>query len=197
MSHPSAGWELDGRALRGLLARLDGNPSVAGEKYEQLRRGLVKMFDWRGAAMPEACADETIDRVARKLDSGTAIDDVVKFAHGVARLVLLERQRRPEAREIGVEHAFEQAPAMVDREDPRLACLERCLEALDAPARELIVKYYVDARGDRIRGRAAMATSLGLTQNALRSRAQRIRDRLERCTAACAERQRSMGSHDL
>ncbi len=197
-SPPSTRWELDDRALRGLLARLDASPAVAGEKYEQLRRGLVKIFDWRGAPAPEACADETIDRVARKLDGGEVIEDVIKFAHGVARLVWLEQNRRPEAREIGLDVAIGLPNAAVDdADDQRLSCLERCLGELDAEARDLILKYYVDARRDRIRARAAMASTLGLTQNALRSRAQRIRDRLERCTVACAEQHAPVEGHDL
>lgn len=190
-SHRSPGWELHDRALHMLLVRLDPDPSAAGEKYEHLRRALVKVFSWRGAAAPETCADETIDRVARKLDGGLVIDDVVRFAYGVARLVLLEENRRPEARQTTLNEAVgvpDTPPAPPEDEDPRLPCLERCLSQLDADARSLILKYYVDARRDRINARASLAAALGLSQNALRSRAQRIRNRLERCTNACAGR---------
>lgn len=198
-SHSPARWDLDDRALQGLLARLDADPTVAGEKYEQLHRGLVKIFERRGAQAPEACADDTIDRVARKLDSGATIDNVVAFAYGVARLIWLEQSRRPEAREIGLDTAIDQPSATVDEgaDDPRLSCLEQCLGELDADARHLILKYYVDAQRDRISARAALATELGLTQNALRSRAQRIRDRLERCTNACADQPPGRSSHDV
>jgi DNA-directed RNA polymerase specialized sigma24 family protein len=197
-SHSPARWDLDDRALQGLLARLDTDPAAAGEKYEQLHRGLVKIFERRGAPAPDMCADETIDRVARKLDSGATIDNVVAFAYGVARLIWLEQRRRPESREIGLDTAIDRPAATVgrDADDPRLACLERCLGELDADARHLILKYYVDARRNRISARAALATELGLTQNALRSRAQRIRDRLERCTNACAD-QRSNVAQDF
>jgi DNA-directed RNA polymerase specialized sigma24 family protein len=160
----------------------------AGEKYEQLRRALVKVFDWRGVAAPDTCADVTIDRVARKLDGGAIIDDVTAFAYGVARLVVLEQGRRPETRHVTLDEAISVeglTPHPVE-EDERLPCLERCLGELDTDARTLILSYYVHARQDRIRARAALASRMGLTQNALRSRAQRIRDRLERCTNACA-----------
>lgn len=197
-SHSPARWDLDDRALQGLLARLDTDPSAAGEKYEQLHRGLVKVFERRGAPAPDVCADDTIDRVARKLDSGASIDNVVAFAYGVARLIWLEQGRRPESREIGLDTALDRPAAAVggDADDPRLPCLERCLGELDANARHLILKYYVDAQPTRISARAALATELGLTQNALRSRAQRIRDRLERCTNDCAD-EPARRSHDV
>lgn len=198
-SHPSASWDLHDRALRALLARLDVDPTAAGEKYEQLRRGLVKVFERRGALAPDACADDTIDRVARKLDRGEAIEDVLKFAHGVARLIWLEQSRRPQARETELDVALgvPDVSGATDAEDPRLPCFERCLGDLDPDARDLILKYYVDARPDRIRARATLASALGLTQNALRSRAQRIRDRLEQCTIACAGEPPPVKSHDV
>lgn len=185
---PSASWDLHDQALRALLVRLDPDATRAGEKYEQLRRGLVKIFDWRGVTAPDACADVTIDRVARKLDGGATIDDVTAFAYGVARLVALEQGRRPETRHVSLDEAIGMeglGPEPVE-DDERLPCLEHCLGELDLDTRTLILSYYVHARQDRIRARAALASTMGLTQNALRSRAQRIRDRLERCTNACA-----------
>jgi DNA-directed RNA polymerase specialized sigma24 family protein len=193
-SEPSASWNLHDRALQQLLRRLDHDASVAGEKYEHLRRALVRMFDWRGASAPDRCADETIDRVARKLDSGVEIADVVAFAHGVARLVMLEQTRRPEAREVSLDEAvgIPQPPPRRDLSDEdRLSCLEQCLDELSADARSLILRYYGETLRQRIDARAALARDLGLSPNALRSRAQRIRDRLERCVTACARARRS------
>lgn len=196
---PSAGWDLHDRALRALLARLDSDLAAAGEKYEQLRRGLVKLFERRGATVPDVCADAAIDRIARKLDRGEDVDDVFRFAHGVARLVWLEQGRRPQAREVELDVAFalpDQAPTL-EPDDPRTPCFEECLRTLESEARALILKYYVDTRPDRIRARASLASSLGLTPNALRSRAQRIRDRLERCTIACAGKPPLTEDHDV
>lgn len=199
---PAARWDLHDRALQALLQRLDADPAEAGDKYEQLRRGLIKMFERRGALVPDQCADETIDRVAGKLAHGAVVDDLFKFAHGVARLVWLEQGRRPAAREtpFDIESTPMPLPTRVepvsDDDDPRLACFERCLSTLGGEARELILKYYVDVRPDRIRARATLARALGLSRNALRSRAQRIRDRLERCTMACIARRLPGRRHD-
>jgi hypothetical protein len=61
-------WVLTGEAFKRFLACLDADTEQAGEKYEAIRQKLVKFFDWRGAHFPEECADETINRVVRKLE---------------------------------------------------------------------------------------------------------------------------------
>ena len=90
---------VDGRAspetdLARLLARLGPDEDRAGREYERLRRSLIRFFDWRGAWPSDECADETIDRLARKLQD-TVVEDVCGYAHGIARMVLLEWQRKP------------------------------------------------------------------------------------------------------
>ena len=186
---------LTAEALSRLLAGLHDDRERAGEAYEALRRTLVKFFDWRGAIHPDECADETLDRLARKLDEGATIDDPGRFARGIARLVLLERWRDPEARAMRTDTAqLAHVPAPVAAEppdaEPRSGCFERCLEELPLDGRELILGYYAHSGGVRIEARKRLAESMRLTENALRSRAQRIRDRLERCTVRCVDRLR-------
>jgi hypothetical protein len=60
-------WTLTEEAFAKFLAQLDPDTERAGERYETLRLTLVKFFDWRGAHFPEECADETFNRVARKI----------------------------------------------------------------------------------------------------------------------------------
>jgi DNA-directed RNA polymerase specialized sigma24 family protein len=186
---------LTAEALSRLLAGLHDDRERAGEAYEALRRTLVKFFDWRGATHPDECADETLDRLARKLDEGATIDDPGRFARGIARLVLLERWRRPDARLRPADDSrLAQVPAPVPPEppeaQPRDGCFERCLGELPEEGRRLILGYYAHSGRVRIEARKRLADSMRLTENALRSRAQRIRDRLERCTARCLERLR-------
>lgn len=182
-------WELTGAALDRLLGRLDANPSAAGEKYEHLRRALLKFFSWHGTLEAESCVDETLDRLARRLNEGHAIDDVSTFAYGVARMVRLERQRQAAARPTTTEEVLASRPAepAQENEEVRDACLERCLGELPADERQLIVTYYVGAGRKRIDGRARLAAVFGLSDNALRHRAQRLRDRLRSCAALCFE----------
>lgn len=179
-------WELTREALEGLLARLDTDPAAAGEKYERLRRSLLKFFSWHQISEADSSVDETLDRIARRLDAGHHIDDVPVFAYGVARMVRLERQRRSAAfQTTSDELLFTQAAPAQYYEDTELretelrdACLQRCLAELSPNDRDLIVTYYVGTGRERIEGRAQLAAALGLSDNALRHRAQRLRERL-------------------
>jgi DNA-directed RNA polymerase specialized sigma24 family protein len=189
----------DGRSTRSiskadlvrLLARLAADEEHAAREYERLRRTLIRFFDGRGACPPDECADQTLDRLARKLQA-TAVDDVWNYAHGIARLVLLERRRRP------LESSIDRMddPAMLpvphassDGDDDRLQkCFDRCLAELPADSRSLILRFYQGERSEKISNRRELAATLVLTENALRSRMQRLRDRLEHCVRTCFSR---------
>ena len=103
----------------------------------------------------------------------------------VADPALLERVRAAE--DALDEEWIGPAPPIDHDPEPHLhECLERCLAALPADARTLILEYYQDQRRQKIDRRVRLAAQLGLSANALRSRAQRVRDRLERCVRTCA-----------
>lgn len=184
----AARWDLTASALERLLAQLDPDPTRAAEGYEALRLALTRFFDWRGASFPDECADESLNRLARRLDEGAAIADLRGYALGIARLVLLERARSPQRRHDELdEHVLAAAPPPADDPQPRLHdCLDHCLASLSPDARALILEYYQDQRRQKIDRRVALASRLGLSANALRSRAQRLRDRLEACVRGCA-----------
>src|SRR5215813_2366731 len=183
-------WTLSAEALARFLACLDPDSDRAGEKYESLRQTLMKFFDWRGAHFSEELADETINRVIRKIDEGETIRDLPTYCHGVARLVLLEKLKGPESRRADFEELPPAALAAPDPEekDERLDCFERCLKELPIESRQLILQYYSDDKRKKINIRLAMAERLGIPLNALRSRAQRIRNRLEECVDGCVKK---------
>ena len=54
-----------------LLCWLDPDPERAGLTYEKIRWRLVAILASRGCTSPEELADETIDRVARRVVEGT------------------------------------------------------------------------------------------------------------------------------
>ena len=60
-------WSLSQEAFDALLDWLDSDREQAGIKYEQIRSRLIKIFTGRGCIGPEDLADETINRVTRKL----------------------------------------------------------------------------------------------------------------------------------
>ena len=171
--------------LAKLLARLDDDPEQAALKYEHLRRALIRYFDWRGASSADECADEALDRLTRRM-SGTTVHDVYKYAHGIARLVLLERRRAPVLASIDdVPEATLMAPVQRDSHSDLQGCFERCLGGLPEDSRELLLRYYEGQRMGKILNRRQLASVLGITESALRNRVQRLRDRLELCVQGC------------
>lgn len=173
-----------------LLALLDRDRDEAGRQFEALRRRLVRFFDWRGAFAPDECADVTLDRLAAKLDAGVAVASINAYTFAIARLVLLEQSRRPDQRAVSLADAPEQALAAPPPTPTTWSdCLDRSLDALTGDERRLILRYYAHTKRDKIDDRAALAAELGITVSALRNRAQRLRDRLERRVADCVHAQ--------
>ena len=196
MTERAAAWVLDRPAFERLLAFLDADRQVAADKYEDIRRRLLKLFAWRGCLDAEDCADRTIDRVARRVMEGTDVHaaDPYAYFHGVALNVLREHWRDPQRswEPIDEPHMSDRshAAARIEREsdrerlDRQLACLETCLDTLLPRQRELLIEYH---RGDRhIEQRLALAASLEVPLNALRIRVHRIRIVVERCVERCA-----------
>lgn len=183
MGRTASKWELTPEALERLITRLDPDSTVAGEKYEHLRRALVKFFMWHGTPEPDGCADETLDRLARRLESGQGIDDLHTFAHGVARFVRLERVRQAAAQPLTFDPTISERVAAPEAEaaDERNDHVHACLDAMPTDDRHLILRYYVGEGRERILLRAQIARELGITENALRQRARRLREQLKLC----------------
>jgi len=178
-------WDLTEEAFAKFLACLDSDPARAGEKYETLREALVKFLDWRGALFPEELVDEIFNRVTRKLEEGETIRDLPSYCHGVARMVFLQSLERPGNKRVELEELSMVAVPKPDVANVRRECLNHCLRRLPAENRELIIEYYRKEGRQKFDHRIAMAERLGIPLNALRSRVQRIRDKLERCVRQC------------
>ena len=187
-------WQISPAAFARLLEALDPDPESAGRRYEDLRRALQRFFEWRGAWDADESADVTLDRVARKIEAGEPVQSVAAYARGVARLVLREDLKRARRRGVPVHegHAHTTFEPEALRADDADLCLERCLAELGPASRELLVRYYEEGGSARIGSRRALADELGIPASAVRSRVQRLRDRLEACVRACL---RARGRH--
>ncbi len=180
-------WILTQAAFDKLLANLGSEPELAAERYEELRRMLVKFFAWRGTSFPEECADETLNRVARRLDEGLIVQTIPGYCYGIARLVLLEWAKAPDRKGVSLDELTPaQSPlARAVEENLELECFEECLRTLPTDSREVIVQYYREEKRAQIDHRRQLAERLGIPLNALRSRAQRTRQKLEQCITEC------------
>ena len=180
-------WALTKEAFDRLLGMFDRDRERAGQKYEFVRLRLVKFFQWSGAIEPDMEADETLNRVARKIEEGANVYNLNAYIQGVAKLVKAESLRNPVRKHIDIEEAYDLAAAIDD--DPektdRRVCLDRCLGNLPDESREIIITYYENEKGIRIKGRKQLAARLGITANALRINAHRIRMSLETCVREC------------
>ena len=185
--------ELTSQAFIRLLERLGDDEQQAAEKYEDLRHTLIRSFEWRSAPFPEEHADETFNRLARKLDEGVEIRNIGEYAYTIARLVWLEALKGDHKRNTPLDEIDEE-PVAVDtssenaEKEVRLNCLDDCLDALPAENRELIMEYYVDEKRGRIDRRRHLAERLGLRREALANRSQRLRDKLEQCVTRCLKK---------
>ena len=186
-------WQLTQEAFDKLLSALDGEDrDVAGEKYLRIRRNLVRFFEGRGFFDAETHTDEVFNRTAKKLTE-SEIQDVSQYVYGVARMLVLEihKQREKESRIAKQlpESEFPQVLADEQAETERkLGCLNKCLNELSAENREIIVQYYQGEKRNKIENRQRLAQNLGIPQNALRSRAVRLREKLEECILSCLKK---------
>jgi RNA polymerase sigma factor (sigma-70 family) len=180
-------WDLTQEAFDQFLSLLDLDRDRAGESYETLRRNLVQLFIWRGGRDPEAHADETINRVIRKIDEGEEVRDPISYAHGVARRLLLEIFKKQEREQIGIEELppLVAQPEERDNDENGVLCLRRCLNRLPEESRQLIVLYYQGDKSAKIDNRKRLAESLRITLGALRYRAFDLRQRLQGCIERC------------
>jgi DNA-directed RNA polymerase specialized sigma24 family protein len=183
-------WTLTQDAFDKLLIAFGGDRESGSEKYLEIRGNLTRFFEWRGCPFPEDHADETMNRVAKKVDAGEEILNPAGYAMGVARLLLLEivkgRQREQSAlTEIGREsEAYESE----DDGEGRLTCLRNCLQTLSSENRDLILQYYQGEKSEKIQNRKKLMERLGVPVNTLRMRALRLRERLQGCVEECTGR---------
>ncbi|HEU4390903.1 MAG TPA: hypothetical protein VFV34_24070 [Blastocatellia bacterium] len=177
-------WTLTKVALDGLLGWLDADHESAGKKYEHIRKSLVRFFEVRGCHLSEELADETIDRVARRLHEGVAIKTSNPFLYfyGVGVRVLREYYRK--------QNATVWVPPQIDSADlhERLTCMEVCLTELTDDARELLLEYCRADNGASNEKRKRIADRMGISLNTLRIRVHRLRAQLESCVAECMSR---------
>lgn len=162
-----------------LLAALDPDRDLAGERYLTLRRKLVAFFDWRGAPAPDENADRTLDIAAQRIAGGEQVRNVSNYCVGIARLVLLESLRNRERERSAIEGLAASPDASAPDDDALRNAFDRCLEALPADGRDLILDYYSGEGRARADTRARLAARLAIPVSALRIRAYRVRVRLE------------------
>lgn len=182
-------WKLTPEAFNKFLLNLAPDRAVAGERYELIRAKLIRFFEWRDCPHPDEHADDTINRVIRKIDQGEKIEDPSTYVYGVARMLLLEINKERERQKNALkEVALASRSVTEEVENSRFICLQTCLDGLPLENRELILHYYQGEGQSKIENRRLLAERWSMPLNALRIRALRLREKLEACVTSCVER---------
>ena len=192
-------WTLSEDAFRRLLAFIDADPQQAAGAYQQIHSKLARFFEWKGCVPGVEFADETMDRLARRLEQGLESQpgNPYLYIHGIAQNIARERWRRgpfPQSiEEVAPKHVSvpsfqpQLTKARTADTDRRLVCLHECLDRLAPSHRELLVAYHLEGSGVHISRRRDLAARLNLPAAALRLRVYRIRQQLTRCVTRCAD----------
>lgn len=168
--------DIDQASFNLLLSWLDPDSETAGQKYEIIRRKLIRLFNNRRCIFAEDLADETFNRVARGLSKvkDFYVGNPLNYFFGVARRVYLEYLRRLTAQK----QLF--LPVAVDEDEELFKQLDDYIGQLPHKDRDLILTYYQGNGRDKIDQRKKLAEEMGIQLNTLRLRAYRIVCRLRK-----------------
>ncbi len=184
-------WSLTQEAFDGLMASIGPDRDTAADRYLEIRRNLVRLFEWRGCSTPDEYADETINRCARKIGEGEQIRDLASYSIGVARMLIREMGRTSarEARSLAeVPEPWVPPVEPGGDQEARAECLRGCLAQLSGGNRDLILSYYQGEKSEKIKNRKGLMQSLGIGESTLRMRALRVRESLQLCAENCLQR---------
>jgi DNA-directed RNA polymerase specialized sigma24 family protein len=164
-----------------LLEWLAPDPGLAGLIYEKIRWRLVAILASRGCTCPEELADETIDRVARRVADIEAsyVGDKAIYFLGVMNNVHHEYLKQPPMPRLP------EPDEEVESKEDIHRCLDKCLAKLTPNSRRMIEQYYAEDKRAKIDLRKRIAVELGIGLSTLRLRALRIRDKLQTCIEQC------------
>lgn len=180
-------WDFTAAEFDKFLFWLSPDRDQAAQKYEQIRRGLIAIFNSRCCVAAEELADETINRVMKRAQemADTYVGDPAPYFYKVGHRLHIEYvKKNPPA------PALDDAPSPVapqpdDEKERVFACLEKCLQELDPDQRLNMLDYYAEDKRAKIDLRKAMANKMGIKVDNLRLQMFRLRERLEKCLENC------------
>ena len=168
-----------------LLDWLDSDRETAARRYESIRAGLVRLFISHGISDGAFYADETIDRVMKRLPEirPTFVGEPARYFTGVARNIVREAIRNKEV----LPEEMPERSSEENEDNEMLDCLKQCLKELPQDRQELILDYHLYHGRAKVELHREMATELSITEGALRTRAHHLRVTLEECVLKCLQ----------
>ena len=184
-------WTQNPESFEQLLNWLAPDRDVGARKYEEIRRRLILMFSCRGCYVPEELADEAMDRVSQSIGRADFVfeGDRARYFYGVARNVHLEwlrREKRFPTDSLDGSESSASGRKRPENSERLHECLDRCLDRMPGPKRNLLLRYYRHEGGAKIEVRKILAEQTGLSLNGLRIQLHRLRQILRDCVERCA-----------
>jgi DNA-directed RNA polymerase specialized sigma24 family protein len=186
-------WEVTRAAFDKFLVCLDPDPEKASREYLRIRERLTWFFDHRGCRHSDELADETFNRVIRKVSEGEELRKPASYCGGVAWNVLqeywdsaiqfeIELDSVPANRQLVIDTAAEDRErGTLEHRERRHTCQWECVRLLRPDDRSMLISYVTSDK----RGREELAREMNVTIGLLRLKVFRIRQRLLECIDRC------------
>ncbi len=173
-------WELSQEKFDTLLDWLSEDREKAGEKYEEIRNSLVRLFELKGCVDSQTLADETINRFISKIHTLELNNNVkpITIFYGFAKNVRLESLRRKESQ---LEPELYKLTVAENNSNEYLDYLEECLKKRSPAEKDLILGYYEKDKSEKFEQRRLLAQKLNIAVSAMHTRVHRIRLSLQKC----------------
>ena len=170
---------------RKLLLWIDKDCNEAAEKLLLIQSRVTKIFISRGCIHAEELTDEVRNRIAVRIDKvRESFPDPLRCFIGFLDHVFQEYIRE-EANWAKAKPPAPPRPANVlELEDE---CLKKCLAELPPDERNIVVRYFGGDGAERREERKKLAIELGITANALRIQAHRLRKKTRQCLQRCLD----------
>ncbi|MCD9189216.1 MAG: hypothetical protein LUM44_22560 [Pyrinomonadaceae bacterium] len=173
---------------------LSPDSEEAGKEYEQIRKGLIRFYDFRGCSDLEFLADETINRVIWKFSSLDLSKNTRKITifYNFGFYVFREYIKHFTEKEVQLDPDWEvednnpQYPE--DSDNNGLNCLDKCLDKLSPNEKRLILTYYSEEKSAKTLVRKNLANELNIKLETLHVRACRIKESLRNCVEECVKK---------
>lgn len=167
-----------------LLNWLSEDREKAGEKYEEIRESLVRLFELKGCSDSQTLADETFNRFASRINTLELNHNVkpITILSGFAKNIYLESLRRKENQlNPDLQTFIESINVDENSSNNYLDYLQECLKNRSNAEREMILAYYANEKNEKIEQRKKLAEKFQIAVGTMHTRVHRIRLSLQKC----------------
>ena len=177
-----------------LLGWLSEDREQAGTEYLQIRDGLIRFFRFKGCSDAQSLADEAFNRVAAKIPNFDESKKVkrMNIFYGFASNIFMEylRNKKKQTKKLYEYSVAQQNIAAYGNEsdEPKLDCLNECLNELSDEEKEIFTEYYATEKEKKSVARRQIAARINCELNTLQVRVFRLRGVLAECIKNCMKK---------